>query len=168
MKKFDTIIFVVRYMKRLNVLIFILIGVSALLLISFLILLFQNITGISIGNGSENPLLNESKFFVLIIGILIIPFFETLIFQALPFYVINKLIRHKRKLWMFLIVSPILFSLNHLFNPAYILATYFGGLALALIYYIGYYRKENAILLVAVIHLINNLVAFIFRYLIGS
>ncbi len=145
----------IRYLQRTKLYIFILFGLLAILLISIVFGLISN------GSGG-NPLLLKNQYYAFFIGVLIAPFIETIIFQTIPFYFINKFIKHKKKFYILIFVSPILFI--HTFNISYMFISYLVGIILVFMYYIAYYRKENAIILIFAIHFINNLLAHIAHY----
>lgn len=150
------IVVLIKYLKRIKVHSFIFFGIGCILLISILF-------GIISGSSNENPLLLKNKYYAFLIGVLIAPFIETIIFQAIPFYLINRYIKVKKKIFIFIFIAPILFI--HDFNLAYILISYIVGFIFALMYYVAYYRKENSIIIISIIHLINNLIAYFAHYL---
>lgn len=149
------IIKTIRFLKRIRTLNFILVGIGAVLLTSIIFGLFSN------GSGG-NPLLLKNKYYAFVIGVLIAPFIETIIFQTIPFYFINKFIKHKKKFYILVFISPILFI--HTFNISYMFISYLVGIILMFMYYVAYYRKENAIILIFAIHFINNLLAHIAHF----
>ena len=71
--------------------------------------------------------------------------------------VIRKIIhRPKNNIWLALLLSSTAFALNHSYSLSYITLTFFVGLVLALAYYLGRYRRENAFLLMIFIHTLYN------------
>jgi len=149
---------IIRYLVKIRPVSFILVGYG-------IIVLFMMIFGlISNGSAGVNPLFLENKYYAFIVAVLIDPFIETIIFQAIPYYFINKYIKHKRKLYVFLFIAPILFI--HTYNLSYVMVSYFVGIILAFLYYIAYYRREKAIILISFIHFFNNFVAY-FTYLLS-
>lgn len=151
------IIKIIRYLTRIKPISFFLVGYGV-------IVVFMMIFGlVSNGSAGVNPLFLKNKYYAFIAVVLIAPFIETIIFQAIPFYFINKFIKHKIKFWVFIFIAPILFI--HTYNLSYLIATYFLGIILAFLYYIAYYRREKAIILITLIHFINNLIAYFIHYL---
>lgn len=151
------IIRLIKHLKRINPFSFILIGFSLILFISIIMgLIFP-------GDSGKNPILLKNNYYIFFFGVLVTPLLETLIFQALPFYLTTKYIKIKKRHYIFILLSPVLFI--HNFSIGYIITTYLFGFIFAFLYYIAYYRKENAIKLVALIHFINNLLVFTVRYL---
>ncbi len=151
------IVVLIKYFKKIKVSSFILFGVGAILLISV-------VFGIVSGSSNENPLLLKNKYYAFFIGVLIAPFLETIIFQAIPFYLVKKYLKIKKKFCIFIFIAPILFI--HNFNLAYIMLSYLVGIIFAFLYYISYFRKENSVLIISIIHFINNLIAFSAFYLL--
>lgn len=100
----------------------------------------------------------EDKWMEVLFALIVIPLFETFIFQALIIELVCKFIKRPRnKLYLALILSALAFAFNHSYSISYFLFTLVGGLILALAYFIGRYRRENAFLLVFIIHSLYNL-----------
>lgn len=99
-------------------------------------------------------------------AVFLAPVFETFIFQfALIEFGLKGLERLKKsKIHWFVpgLLSAVLFGLAHQYNWNYVFITFFMGLLLAVIYY--YTRKRfgvsMAFVMCAVVHGLNNLVAF--------
>ena len=151
------IIKLIRYLKNINSLSFIFIGVASVISLAAI---FSLITKCSQG---INPLLFKNKYYAFFIAVIFDPLIETTIFQAIPFYFVNRYIKHRKKLWILLFITPILFI--HTFSLGYILYTYFAGCILVFLYYIAYYRKEKAVILISIIHMIFNLIVYSVYYL---
>lgn len=148
---------IIKYLKRIKPLIFILIGLGSILLIGICLgLIFPN-------DSMKNPILLKNSYYTFIMGVIIAPILETIIFQATPFYLVEKFVKIKKKLYVYLFLSPILFI--HNFSIGYVITSYLVGWVFAFMYYVAYYRKENAIKLVAVIHFLNNLIVYSIHYL---
>ncbi len=151
------IIRLIRYLKQIKPLYFICIGVCAILIVSIIFgLIFP-------GNSIKNTILNNNKYIVFISAVLFAPLLETIIFQAGPFYIVNRYVKLKKKRYIFIFVTPILFI--HHYSIVYAVITYLVGIILAFMYYVSHYRKENSIILIALIHFINNLIAFFIYHL---
>lgn len=147
----------IKYLKRIKPLIFILIGLGTILLIGILLgLIFPN-------DSIKNPILLENRYYTFIMGVIIAPILETIIFQATPFYFVERFIKIKQKQYIYIFISPILFI--HYFSVGYVITSYLVGCIFAFMYYVSYYRKENAIKLVTLIHFLNNLIAYSIHYL---
>lgn len=115
-------------------------------------------------NGTEALL--DSLFKKILYGVFIVPVFETLLFQTLIISVICRIIKQaKYNFYPAILLSSMAFSLSHSYNLYYIIYTFIAGLILAFAYYIARYRKENATLLVFMIHSIFNLTSFGLDYI---
>ena len=119
------------------------------------------IFGLMLPKGANfNPIFLKSKLYIFISGVVISPFVETLIFQTLPLYVINKYIKNNKvRYCLFVFVSPILFI--HTFTLSYMLVSYVVGIVFAFFYLVAFYRREKAMVLIVIIHSINNFISFI-------
>lgn len=106
----------------------------------------------------ENPLVIEHKWMELVVLLLIAPLLETLLFQSLIIELVCKFIKRPRNsLYVALMLSALTFAINHAYSMSYFVFTFIGGLILALAYFVGRYRRENASLLVVIIHTLYNL-----------
>lgn len=104
----------------------------------------------------------ESVWERYLIGVIIGPLLETLIFQALIIYVVCRIIKRPRyNLYASVLISAIAFGLNHCYNPYYVLYTFLIGIILAFVYYISRYRRMSPTLTVFIIHALLNFIAFI-------
>lgn len=147
----------IQYLKRVKPLNFIFIGQFAVFFISVVFgLVFP-------GDSGGNPLLFKNKFYIFIMGVLLAPVLETIIFQAIPFFLIRKYVKIKKKLYLFIFASPVLFI--HTFNIGYGILSYLVGCIFAFMYFVAYYRRENAIKLIILLHFSNNLVAYFIHFL---
>ena len=88
------IIVLIKYLKNIKALNFILIGYASILLISI-------VFGLIAGSFNTNPLYLRNKYLVFFSGVLIAPILETIIFQAIPFYFKNKFLRHKKNFFLY-------------------------------------------------------------------
>lgn len=119
--------------------------------------LAQLITGTSLFTGTEQ--VNNRNWYE---TVLVIPLFETLIFQFLVLHCLLKYL----PAWIAVILSGFVFSAMHYYNPAYMMATLLPGLGLAIIVYAKGYLGGNkllAISLVFLIHSLNNWASYLFR-----
>lgn len=145
------VVSLIKYLKNAKASGFVFIGILTILVISALF-------GIISEDFNENPILSKNKYYAFFIGVLIAPFLETIIFQGIPFFLTRRCLKLRRKYCIFIFISPVLFI--HNFNLSYILLSYIVGFVFAFMYYIAYFRKENAIVLISIIHLVNNSIAF--------
>ena len=109
----------------------------------------------------ETPFANEHIVVLFFFGVIIGPFLETMLFQALPFKITIRFFKHKYKLFIYLFFSAGAFMLVHPLNIAYMVFSFSAGFVCALFYYIATFKKESAVLLVFLIHMSYNLVVFV-------
>lgn len=106
----------------------------------------------------EDPFTIDNRWVEMLVLLLVAPLLETLLFQSLIIELVCKFIKRPRNsLYLALILSALAFALNHTYSISYFIFTFVGGLILALAYFAGRYRRENAVLLVFLIHALYNL-----------
>ena len=113
----------------------------------------------SLFSGTEKLTAGNHYFFVFVA-----PFLETIIFQYLLLHIVLK----NFKPWMAVLISGLLFACMHQYNLYYMLAAFLPGIFFAAIVYAKGYLGNNklfAVLLVYVIHSLNNGFAFILKNL---
>lgn len=105
-------------------------------------------------------LATDSAVLDLLIAVVVIPLIETLLFQSLIIEVICRLIkRPRRNICIAVTVSSLAFALSHTYSVGYVVMSFLWGFIFAFAYYFGRYRKENAIMLVFVVHSTYNLLS---------
>jgi len=150
---------IIRYLYRLNSISFILIGLIILILASF-------IPSLLIPEGSyRNPVVEsitkDGPLALFLFGCVFAPFVETFLFQYLPFVFANLLFKHKKRLFFYLITASLFFGYLHDYNIFYFLAGCLIGFILCFFFYIAKQRKQSALILITIIHALNNLFAFL-------
>ena len=106
----------------------------------------------------------ESIVLDLLIAVIVVPLLETLLFQSLIIEIICKIIKRPRKnIYIAVIVSSLAFALNHTYSLSYVIFAFFVGIIYALAYYLGRYRKEGGIILVFILHAMDNLAASLYN-----
>ena len=110
------------------------------------------VSGIDVGYISENPELDQ--VFEYFSGIVIIPMFETLLFQKLPYWGLTKISYLRRNMWLIYIISASLFALSHVYSIAYIIYTFVVGLILIYSYHIRI--NKHPFWTISLIHLLFN------------
>jgi membrane protease YdiL (CAAX protease family) len=93
------------------------------------------------------------------LAVVLVPFIETVLFQALIIKVNLKRSRGNSNIYP-IIISAIAFSLMHIYSMIYVVTTFFIGLCLATLYIIVKKRKQSPILVVSTVHAIHNLIVF--------
>lgn len=100
----------------------------------------------------------------LVIAVIAAPLVETLLFQSLIIEIICKIIKRPRKnIYIAVITSALAFAFNHTYSISYVIVTFFVGIIYALAYYLGRYRKESPIILVFLLHSMDNLTASLYN-----
>ena len=102
----------------------------------------------------------ESTIFIMIV--LIIPFFETVIFQTLPISLINRIFKKQRVAFVTaILVSSFLFSIAHMHSLFYAIFLFYVGITLVIAFFVAITRNVNPTFFVFSIHSANNLVAYV-------
>lgn len=114
----------------------------------------------SITNLPEIIELQENPISFFIIALLISPLLETMVFQFAitmgVFYLVEYL--KKPSFTIPVIVSALAFGLSHYYNLTYVIIGFFVGIALASAYVLLLKRKENAFIIVTLIHSLLNFI----------
>lgn len=106
----------------------------------------------------------ESIVLDFLIVVIVVPLLETLLFQSLIIEIICKIIKRPRKnMYFAVIASSLAFAFNHTYSLSYFIITLGAGIILALVYYIGRYRKEGPIILVFILHAMYNLLSSLYN-----
>lgn len=95
--------------------------------------------------------------------VLLVPFIETLVYQALLISIINALAERQWIKYVSTGLSAIVFGLSHGYDIIYILSSTYAGLFLAIIFnYSGsLIRNRHPFLTVWYIHALHNLIVFL-------
>lgn len=143
------------------------------LLIGFCLFLFNIVSsyiiyeliGGSLGKQNTNSITSDFNSFIFIV--LIVPIFETFIFQWLIIYQTYESYNGGKKRHLAILISSILFGFSHSYSFYYILVTTAVGVLLATSF--CYFREKtnwlSAIIYVTIIHSLSNLLVFIMKML---
>lgn len=117
--------------------------------------LVHHITEESLGDQNKIPI----NFITFLLAVIVFPLIETLIFQLLPYSILILMNVSDRKI---IIISGILFGLNHFFSPSYIFVSSIVGayFAYLLIRFNKKYDLKVAFYLVTFVHCLMNLIVF--------
>lgn len=96
---------------------------------------------------------------MVMIGILIAPLVETLLFQTLVYFVLSRINLFNQRKILIIIVSAILFAVEHIYSVQYMIYTFVMGAFLMYAYIIS--KGKNPFLRVFLIHLMINSIAFL-------
>ena len=154
---------IIKYLYRLNTLVFILIGFTLEIVISI-------IFGILVPDKYiKNPVIesfakDESILLLFIFACILVPLVETFLFQFLPFKLIESLFKKKKikiRRFSYLFLVPFIFGYQHNYNLYYFLAGCMVGFIFCFFFYLSNLRKQNGVILVAIIHSLNNFIALL-------
>jgi len=150
---------IIRYLYRLSSISFILIGLILLILTTFIISLL-------VPEGSfRNPVIEsfekDGLLTLFLFACVFAPFVETFLVQYLPFLLANRLFKHKKRLFFYLITASLFFGYMHDYNIYYSSTGCLIGFILCFFFYIAKQRKQSALILVTIIHGLNNLLALL-------
>lgn len=116
---------------------------------------------------NENPVDNFPLPLLLFVSVFLAPILETFLYQYLPYKLFKYLgINMDKKIGVISLISisSSLFGLSHPFSILYVVYTFIIGIVLMCVFYISYHyrsNRDNAFVLVVLIHSIINLLAFL-------
>lgn len=93
--------------------------------------------------------------------ILVAPLFETALFQALPYYLLNKIDFFRERIWLIILVSSIVFALLHFYSIFYVLFAFFPGVLLMTGYHLRQGRHPFATIFM--VHLMINATPLVYE-----
>lgn len=99
-------------------------------------------------------------FFVVILG----PFFETFLFQALPYYFLSMFQFARQHIWIYILVSSIGFGMAHDFSAQFIIITSIVGFFFSSTYVLRT-KNQDPFLCTFLLHALNNIVSITLAYL---
>jgi membrane protease YdiL (CAAX protease family) len=101
------------------------------------------------------------SWYGIIVIIIIAPAFETILFQKILISAVKEMVSKEKSAFILsTLVSASVFGMAHgIYNMYYVLYAFVGGLMLAIIYNLCYYRKESSFLATFIIHALWNLIA---------
>ena len=110
----------------------------------------------------------SNKYFTFLLSILIAPVIETFILFKLVLMGFDYLEQLKligsHKLYLFMLTSSLLFSINHCFNISYLINGFVSGILYSFIYYKSYISKNYPFIGTALIHSLYNLFVFYWKF----
>lgn len=106
----------------------------------------------------------SNLYFEFVLAILIAPIIETFVFFKLVLIGLDcfKQIKfiNKYKLYLFMLISSLLFSMNHCYSFAYLLNGFISGLLYSFIYYKSYIKRNYPFIGTVIVHSLYNLFVF--------
>ncbi len=131
----------------------ILIQYLSVIILSPLIMFFPDNNGAAPFEG------NETKLVMFIIGVIMAPLFETLIYQKLVIDVCCKIKFFKNRKYIGILISAAIFGSRHKYSPRYMAHMFVIGSIWAYAYTVYKKKKKHPYWVVCCIHAINNFIA---------
>ena len=148
-------------LQRIGVVPFILIFVTAILI--FMVLFNITIDILNIPNiklFGDPPSEKESGLLsMIILGVIIVPLLETLIFQKLPYFLFTKIRYFRSHICLVIIISALLFGLSHTYSLNYVIY----AICIGVIFMYAYVVRVNKrpFWTVFLIHALFNMIVII-------
>lgn len=132
------------------------------IIISFLFLLllvipFQFIKNIFDLSLSNPVVADKSLTYKFIVGVIVVPIFETLIFQVA---IIKMCLFFRKNQILAIVISAFTFSLNHMFSAFYMIYAFTIGLYFGYLYFLTLRKKSHPIMVLFSVHALFNLSVF--------
>ncbi|CAH2212061.1 CPBP family intramembrane glutamic endopeptidase [Tepidibacter aestuarii] len=102
---------------------------------------------------------NEAKEVIFIVGVIMAPLFETLIYQKLIIDICDKIKWFNNRKYIGILASGAIFGSRHTYSPRYIVHMFVIGSIWAYAYTIYKQKKKHPYWVVCCIHAINNFIA---------
>lgn len=86
--------------------------------------------------------------------ILFVPLIETALFQALPYYLLNKIDFFRKRIWLIILIGSLAFALSHYYSIGYIIFAIFPGV----LFMAGYHLRQgrHPFVTILMVHLLMN------------
>ena len=116
--------------------------------------------------------LKRDKGWLFILLVIIAPIFESIVCFSIPFYIILYIKKLFEKIthtsvrdiiWQmfFILLTSGVFGLLHTYTSAYIIFAFVSGLLMSILYVYAYNKKYYPLMSIILLHMLNNLGAFI-------
>lgn len=109
---------------------------------------------------AKEPVLNKNLILDFIKFIFIVPLFETVLHQLLPYVLLKDIPLFKKKRSYLIIISAVFFGITHFYSFIYIIFTFFLGV-LFMYAYIVRIKKGDSFKAILFIHMLMNLLPYI-------
>ncbi|WP_373464069.1 CPBP family glutamic-type intramembrane protease [Flavobacterium nitrogenifigens] len=117
----------------------------------------------------NNKVVNEisNSDFVFVLSVVFAPIIETFIFfkltlMGLDYFKKNEFVG-RYKVYLFVLISSLLFSVNHCYNVSYLISAFISGVLYSLIYYKSFIKKNYPFIGTVIIHSLYNLFVFCYK-----
>lgn len=151
-----------KLLNSINTIIFIIVMELLLFIPSILVNVILHLLGFNGDVGGPKAITKLTIIPLIIVTSIIVPIIETFIFQFGIIRILEKFEITKNKPVFMILISAIVFSLNHTYSYAYILDTFLVGVLLAYSFLIYANKNKNPFLVVCVIHSVRNLIITVF------
>jgi membrane protease YdiL (CAAX protease family) len=111
----------------------------------------------------QHPVMKLTPWKRYLLGALVVPVLETCVYQVLLQRLVLKKMK-KLKIYAILI-SAVVFGLMHDFSKFYVASAFFGGILLAMLYYIAKEKRQAPVVYVSLIHCCYNFLLMSFANL---
>jgi len=112
-------------------------------------------------NSVIESFMKDGYMMLFVFTCIFVPLIETFFYQYLPFLLVNLMFKHKKRFLCYIIIAPLVFGCMHNYNIFYSLTGCFVGFILCFFFYVAKLRKQNALILMAIIHSLNNFIALL-------
>lgn len=111
---------------------------------------------------SPNQIIHNSWGFKIIVGVLIAPLLETLLFWSVPYWLYKTILKESHKVF-FILFSATLFAISHFYGIMYMISMFSIAILLWSAYFSSTNRHESSILNVTLIHLLHNCIVLLIK-----
>lgn len=93
--------------------------------------------------------------------ILMVPLIETALFQALPYYLLNKIDFFRKRIWLIILIGSLAFALSHFYSIGYVIFAVFPGI----LYMTGYHLRQgrHPFASIFMVHLLTNTIPLVYQ-----
>lgn len=157
-----------KYFFSKNYIVFIIKSCIIFFIISlFLNAIIQDIFNFELGNNTTIETLNKYPIWVyFIVGGLVVPIFETILFQWLPIFIFT-LIGSEKQLYelIFSISIALIFGMAHNYSIGYIISSFFIGFLYLCYGFFLQKRGKNFFIPIFIVHSFNNILSMSIGYI---
>ena len=112
---------------------------------------------------SHNDIVGPQSVFDYVIFILIAPLIETALFQALTYHLLSKIEFFRKRIWLIIAITGLLFALLHFYSIVYVVFVLFPGILLVF----GYHLRQgnHPFASIYAVHLLINATPLVYKLL---
>ncbi|KAF5071876.1 CPBP intramembrane metalloprotease [anaerobic digester metagenome] len=140
---------------------FIVITLALTYIIPFVLIIPFKVIGVEDIILSEAPSVSKRGVVMMfLLGVIFAPIYETILFQVIPYHILKLVPFLNRNKWLIIAISSLLFGVTHWYSVMYIIFAFSVGFVLIYAYAARVEGKPNAYVLIIIVHMLRNLVAF--------